>query len=70
MSNYIQNLVLLKDPSEMDWQVSSKAGNMFLNRFTIDEDAAFELSVVQNEKYKGRENYVLCSISFLKPDFT
>ena len=56
MSNYIQNLVLLKDPSEMDWQVSSKAGNMFLNRFTIDEDAAFELSVVQNEKYKGREN--------------
>ena len=32
------------EPSHTAWNVSLKAGNMFLNRFCIDEDAAFELS--------------------------
>ena len=41
-----QNLVVLKEPSEDAFDNSLKAGNMFLNRFCIDEDAAFELSGV------------------------
>ena len=42
MSKAMQNVVLLMDPSIADWDVSSKAGNMYLNRLCIDEDAAFE----------------------------
>ena len=34
------------DPSEMAWDISLKGGNMLLNRFSIDEDAAFESSGV------------------------
>ena len=34
------------EPSEDAWNFSLKAGNMILNRFCIDEDAAFELSGV------------------------
>ena len=32
------------EPSEDAWKTSLKGGNMILNRFCIDEDAAFELS--------------------------
>ena len=32
------------EPSEDAYITTVKAGNMFLNRFCIDEDAAFELS--------------------------
>ena len=41
-----QNLVFLMEPSRYAWNISLKAGNMCLNRFCIDEDAAFELSEV------------------------
>ena len=34
------------EPSEDAWRTSLKGGNMILNRFCIDEDAAFELSGV------------------------
>ena len=34
------------EPSSDAWNISLKGGNMFLNRFCIDEDAAFELSGV------------------------
>ena len=34
------------EPSEDAWRTDLKAGNMILNRFCIDEDAAFELSGV------------------------
>ena len=46
MSKYMQNLVLLIEPSEEAYDISLKGGNMSFNRFTIDEDAAFELSGV------------------------
>ena len=46
MSKKMQNLVVLMEPSEDDFDVSLKGGNMILNRFCIDEDAAFELSMV------------------------
>ena len=42
----MQNLVVLIEPSENAYNINLKAGNMFLNRFCIDEDAAFELSGV------------------------
>ena len=46
MPKNIQNLVLLMEPSEDAWNISLKGGNMYLNRFSIDEDAGFELSGV------------------------
>ena len=42
----MQNLVILMDASKTDLDISKKAGQMCLNRFCIDEDAAFELSGV------------------------
>ena len=44
MSKTMQNLVVLMEPSQDACDVSLKGGNMILNRFCIDEDAAFELS--------------------------
>ena len=42
----MQNLVLLIEPSEEAYKIDLNAGNMGLNRFCIDEDAAFESSGV------------------------
>ena len=44
--NQKQNLVVLTEPSDEKYIISLKVGNMVLNRFCIDEDAAFELSGV------------------------
>ena len=55
MSKIMQNLVVLMDPHENALFNSLKAGNRILNRFCIDEDAAFELSGVfylKNIKYQ------------------
>ena len=41
-----QNLVFLMEPSEDAWHINLNSGHMCLNRFCIDEDAAFELSGV------------------------
>ena len=43
MSKIMQNLVVLMEPSKEAYETPLKAGNMILNRFCIDEDAAFEL---------------------------
>ena len=42
----MQNLVLLMDPTKEADEIHSKSGNMCLNRFSIDEEAAFEISGV------------------------
>ena len=42
----MQNIIILKVPSLNASEISLMGGNMFLNRFCIDEDAAFELSGV------------------------
>ena len=53
----MQNLIFLMEPSEA-WRTSMKAGNMCLNRFCIDESAAFELSGVNYlGKFKWDEPY-------------
>ena len=46
MSKTMQNLFVFIGPSEHAWETSLRGGNMILNRFCIDEDAAFELSAV------------------------
>ena len=51
----MQNLVVLMEPSEIADDVALKAGNMILNRFCIDEDAAFELSGVNYLKKSSLE---------------
>ena len=68
MSKIMQNLVVLMEPSKYSNETPLKGGNMILNRFCIDEDAAFELSGVKyfeksletlywnsTEKEKGKE---------------
>ena len=46
MPKIMQNIVVLMEPSEESYYVSLKAGKMYMNRFCIDEDDAFELSGV------------------------
>ena len=50
MSKVKQKLIVLKEPSAHEdpsvHEIPFEVGNMFLNRFCIDEDAAFELSGV------------------------
>ena len=46
----MQNLVVFMEPFEFAYDTPVKAGNMILNRFCIDEDAAFELSGISSLK--------------------
>ena len=66
----MQNLVVLFEPSGVAFISSLKAGTMILNRFCIDEDAAFEFSGViylkhnknfqinQENSIKGKEDVI------------
>ena len=61
MSKGQQNLIVLKEPSHerevpFVYETPFEAGNMCLNRFCIDEDAAFELSGI---------NYLEKSVVFM-----
>ena len=47
----VQDVVLLLDPSQPSWSISSKALNMILNRFCINEEMAIESSGVYLSKY-------------------
>ena len=51
MPKVMQNLVVLMEQTEKAHYINQNAGNMFLNRFCIDEDAAFELSGVRDLQY-------------------
>ena len=42
MSKINHYIALMIDATDVAWNISWKAGNMLLNRFCIDEDAAFE----------------------------
>ena len=55
MTKISQNLVVLMEPSEHAWKTSLKGGNLILNRFCIDEDAAFELFGVRNLQKTSRK---------------
>ena len=62
MPKIIQNLVFLMEPETKAYQISSTGATMCLNRFCIDENAAFELSGVRYLKEsdidpdKGHQN--------------
>ena len=49
----MQNLIVLTESPEDAFVISLKGVNMILNRFCVDEDAAFEISGINDEK--GRE---------------
>ena len=57
--NQKQNLVVLMEPPIDQFDISLKGGNMILNRFCIDEDAAFELSEVHYFKKSRHKNTYL-----------
>ena len=57
MSKIMQNLVVLMGPSNDASETPLKVGNMILNRFCIDEDAAFELSGVNYLKKSESKMY-------------
>ena len=46
MTKRKQNLIFLFEPLTNKWDITIKAGKMYLNRFCIDEEAAFECSGV------------------------
>ena len=56
MPKIMQNLVLLMEPSKDSYKVSLKCGSMCLNRFSIDEDAAFEFSGIHYLKTTDSES--------------
>ena len=60
----MQNLVVFMEPSKDAHITPLKAGNMILNRFCIDEDAAFELSGVNYLKKSSFDMEVGKSIKF------
>ena len=39
----MKDLVFLMEPSKNEWMTPLKIGNLYLNRFAIDEEAAFEV---------------------------
>ena len=69
MTKIMQNLVVLMEPSEKAYETPLKGGNMILNRFCIDEDAAFELTGVNySRKERLRYNAVLDRIDIIADD--
>merc|ERR1712039_766711 len=50
MSRTMQNVILFLEPSDDQWNVSTKAGNSYFNRIGVDEDAGFELLGVYHLK--------------------
>ena len=50
-----QNLIFLMQRPENSFDISLKGGNMCMNRFCIDEDAAFEVSEIYfKSKFKRK----------------
>ena len=39
----MQKIILFIDPSDYAFETPVKIGNLFINRFAIDEDASFEI---------------------------
>ena len=54
----MQNMIVLMELTEEASDISLKVGNMCLNRFCIDEDAAFELSGIYTLKRLRMYDYI------------
>ena len=54
----MQKIVLFIEPNGEAWRTPSKIGNLFMNRFAVDEDAAFEiLKIFELGKFSYRMSY-------------
>ena len=51
----MRNLIFFMEPSEDLENISLKAGMLYLNRFCIDEDAAYEISGVYDLKKTSKK---------------
>ena len=52
----MQKIVLFIEPNDRAYETPLKIGNLFMNRFAVDEDAAFEiLKIFELEKYPDVE---------------
>ena len=56
MSKIMQNLFVFMEPSVEAYETPLKGGNLILNRFFIDEEAAFELSGVKSLRKTSLED--------------
>ena len=52
MSKLNQKIVLFIEPAEKAWEKPSKIGNLFMNRFAIDEDAKNEILKIYQPEYR------------------
>ena len=59
----MQNLVVFMDPCEDAYDISVKDGNKLLNRFCIDEDAAFHLKLIHQKERTIRANNVSLTLN-------
>ena len=57
MSKVMHNIILSTEFSEDTYNNSKKGGYMLLNRFCIDEDAAFESTKVHNLNDKSHVHW-------------
>ena len=79
MPNVVRNIIFLLNP-DLPWDKSLNCGRLYLNRFCIDEEAAFELSGVYSwdersssilrlyltPNYKGNEFQSFQSLKFFE----
>ena len=55
MSKNTQKIVLFIEPNEDAWNTPLKIGNLFMNRFAVEEDAASEvLKIFELEKTSSK----------------
>ena len=52
MSKLNQTIVLFIEPAGRKWHQPSKIGNLFINRFSIDEDAKNEILKIYQLEYQ------------------
>ena len=52
MSKLNQKIVLFIEPADKAWSKPSKIGNLFMNRFAIDEDAKNEILKIYQLEYQ------------------
>ena len=57
MSKLNQKIVLFIEPVEAAWTTPSKIGNLFMNRFGIDEDAKHEILKIYHLENNLRKFY-------------